>query len=252
MLTGKRHRDNEDGQAMVEFAIVFPVLFLLFLMLIQTALLLTARQVVHYASFCAARSAIVWIPAEGNDTALKKAQQAAEIACIPISPRLTRGFIRRLTAYKFLSKRLERRTVNVPPIVGLTEKIRDLRRQMMFGPILRRLRTDKRIRVLDFMARARGKVIQRYPVAHALTQTEFLFDGRPDDVTAKITHYYAMRIPIVNKIFYYMHLAFSPGERKDARIKDRMIRVTRSLGLYLLPIRARTTLTLEKEVNCCP
>ena len=44
---------------MVEFAIVFPVVFLLFLVIVQTALLMTARQVVHYAAFSAARSAIV-------------------------------------------------------------------------------------------------------------------------------------------------------------------------------------------------
>jgi hypothetical protein len=56
-------RDGESGQSMVEFVIVFPVLFFLFLVILQTALLLNARHMVHYAAFYAARAAIVWQPA---------------------------------------------------------------------------------------------------------------------------------------------------------------------------------------------
>ena len=86
ILAFKRTQKGESGQAMVEFAVVFPVLFLLFLTILQTAMLLTARQMVNYAAFCSARSAIVWIP-EDAGVAPAKIKRAAVIACIPISPR---------------------------------------------------------------------------------------------------------------------------------------------------------------------
>ena len=85
-LSGKELRKNESGQAMVEFAVVFPVVFLLCLVIMQTFLLLSARQVVNYAAYCAARSAIVFLPDSGNAEAKKKAERAAIIATWSISP----------------------------------------------------------------------------------------------------------------------------------------------------------------------
>jgi len=85
-IPGKKLRKEESGQAMVEFAVVFPVVFLLCLVIMQTFLLLTARQVVNYAAYCAARSAIVFLPDSGNAAAKKKAERAAIIACWSISP----------------------------------------------------------------------------------------------------------------------------------------------------------------------
>jgi len=64
----------------------FPLFFLLCLVIMQTFLLLTARQVVNYAAYCAARSAIVFLPDSGNTEAKKKAERAAIIACWSISP----------------------------------------------------------------------------------------------------------------------------------------------------------------------
>jgi len=85
-IPGKELRKDENGQAMVEFVVVFPVVFLLCLVIMQTFLLLTARQVVNYAAYCAARSAIVFLPDSGNTEAKKKAERAAIIACWSISP----------------------------------------------------------------------------------------------------------------------------------------------------------------------
>jgi Flp pilus assembly protein TadG len=79
-------RKSQSGQAMVEFAVVFPVVFLLCLVIMQTFLLLSARQVVNYAAYCAARSAIVFLPDSGHEEAKKKAKRAAIIACWSISP----------------------------------------------------------------------------------------------------------------------------------------------------------------------
>ncbi len=60
LIFGKVLKKDENGQAMVEFVVVFPVVFLLCLVIMQTFLLLSARQVVNYAAYCAARSAIVF------------------------------------------------------------------------------------------------------------------------------------------------------------------------------------------------
>lgn len=54
-----RARKRSRGQAMIEFALVFPVMLVLMLCVIEMAQLTVAHQVVQYASFMAARSAIV-------------------------------------------------------------------------------------------------------------------------------------------------------------------------------------------------
>ena len=86
------HKDT-SGQAMTEFVIVFPSVLLLFLVIVQTALLMTAKQFVEYSAFCAARSAIVY---GGNN---EKIERAANIACIPISPKLAEGQIQEFASY---------------------------------------------------------------------------------------------------------------------------------------------------------
>ena len=68
-------KSDERGQAMVEFALVFPIQLFLTLGILQMALLMIGKEVVSYASYCAARAEIV-----GEDPA-----QAAQLACIPIA-----------------------------------------------------------------------------------------------------------------------------------------------------------------------
>ena len=53
---------GQDGVAMLEFALVLPVALMLVLMMAQSALLMVGNLCVHYAAFCAARSAIVYVP----------------------------------------------------------------------------------------------------------------------------------------------------------------------------------------------
>lgn len=72
---------DKKGQSMVEFAIVFPVMMLLTMGIMQLALIYTAKQVVHYAAFSAARAQLVG----GN------AERAAEIVCTPITGRTLPG-----------------------------------------------------------------------------------------------------------------------------------------------------------------
>jgi len=51
---------GDAGTAMIEFALLFPVALLLFLVVIQTAFMYTANFYVNLAAFRAARAAIVW------------------------------------------------------------------------------------------------------------------------------------------------------------------------------------------------
>ena len=75
---------GERGQAIVEYAIVFPIQILLTLCMIQLAYLFVAKQVVSYAAFCAARAALVY---EDDDrfSAGDEARAAAALACARIA-----------------------------------------------------------------------------------------------------------------------------------------------------------------------
>ena len=55
-------RDDEDGQAMTEFILIFPLQLFITLCIMQLSLIYTARLVVNYAAFNAARAACVIIP----------------------------------------------------------------------------------------------------------------------------------------------------------------------------------------------
>ncbi len=72
---------RNSGQSLVEFSILFPVIIYFTLILIQTALIYNAYQVVNYAAYCSARAGIVY---EGS---IEKMERAAGIATIPIACR---------------------------------------------------------------------------------------------------------------------------------------------------------------------
>ncbi len=75
-LCTRRHAGAEGGQALVEYAIVFPLQLMMTLAIIQLAQIFVAKQVVEYAAFCGARATLVglteqeaqnavWIPLSG-------------------------------------------------------------------------------------------------------------------------------------------------------------------------------------------
>ena len=57
-------RRDERGQVVVEYAIVFPIQLLLTLSIIQFAHIFVAKNIIGYAAFCGARSAMVGESAE--------------------------------------------------------------------------------------------------------------------------------------------------------------------------------------------
>ena len=164
-MPGKVLRKDQNGQAMVEFVVVFPVVFLLCLVIMQTFLLLSARQVVNYAAYCAARSAIVFFPEGGNTAAKKQAKRAAIIACCSISP--MKGFGSTETFIKPIEEMVEGAT-------GINFEL------------------------------ARRYNMARSNVSVDLKPAKLNSKTPHQDVTAEVTYNYVMGIPIANRIFYEM------------------------------------------------
>lgn len=262
-----------SGQAMTEFVIVFPVLFLMFLVIIQTALLMTAKQVVEYAAFSAARSAIVY---DGNK---KKNKRAADIACIAISPKMTPATLAALRDYAvglgatvidmaaLLKEYPELGRVlltwDTIPGMEIIEKLRHIDLSEIIPE--RGLKLGAGLLIIDVLCRSKHNVLLRYPAAALLNSLEVSPSNNKMDVTVKITHHYVMRVPLVNKLFFYMHLYGTLRNQIRKELSDlprgavneitsaaisRIIALAKaspSGHLYLMPIKAESTLTIEKD-----
>ena len=95
----RAQRRGEDGVAILEFALAFPFLLALALLMAQTSLAMVGNVCVHYAAFCAARAATVIVPKDfgrgeprnrlldGDDEEGKmhRIQRAAAWAVMPVS-----------------------------------------------------------------------------------------------------------------------------------------------------------------------
>ena len=62
-----RRGRGQEGAVILEFAMCLPFMLMLVLLLVQSSLLMGGNICVHYAAYCAARSAIVNIPADGGE-----------------------------------------------------------------------------------------------------------------------------------------------------------------------------------------
>jgi len=93
-----RRAGAQDGTAMLEFAMVLPILLMLVLLMVQSSLLMVGNLCVNYAAYCAARSAVVTVPLNLNDREvhnvvafgdasgkLERIRQAAVWAVMPVS-----------------------------------------------------------------------------------------------------------------------------------------------------------------------
>ncbi|HUT08889.1 MAG TPA: TadE/TadG family type IV pilus assembly protein [Thermoguttaceae bacterium] len=62
------HRDQDGSAQSLSFVLTLPVFVMIMLFIVQVSQLMIGTIVVHYAAYAAARSAIVWIPADlGTD-----------------------------------------------------------------------------------------------------------------------------------------------------------------------------------------
>jgi hypothetical protein len=97
----KGDASSQGGAAIVEFALVLPILLMLVLIMAQSSLLMAGNLCVNYAAFCAARSAIVTVPWNAtlswpppvvadapnflSDSKLNRVKMAAVWAVLPVS-----------------------------------------------------------------------------------------------------------------------------------------------------------------------
>ena len=70
---------KNSGQSLTEFVILFPIIMYFTLILIQTALIYNAYQIVNYAAYCSARAGIV------HECSMQKMKKAASMAAVPIA-----------------------------------------------------------------------------------------------------------------------------------------------------------------------
>ena len=277
---GLHHEKN--GQAMAEFVIVFFPLFLLFLLILQMALLVTAKQVIQYSAFCAARGAIVY---DGSRT---KSEQAARLACMSISPRLTQTNMQEIINFAQglgnTAVDLSGYAVNHPEWAGLDlvidwdeipgiEVLNRLRNTNVNDYYIIDADLSDGLSFIDQLCGDhRHEIPMRYPSASLLMEHDIIPSRNGNDVTVKLKYNYAMQIPIINKMFFLMYLTFNvrstieshfssyPGVLMD-QIGDSVFNALNSLSdhsLYFLPIVADCTLTIEKytdgidEIYCNP
>ena len=80
-------RRGASGSVMLEFVLAFPLVLTLLLACMQFSHIWMAKQVVHYAAFCAARATLVCKDSEYQEAA----RQAAEQVCAWISEGTTGG-----------------------------------------------------------------------------------------------------------------------------------------------------------------
>ena len=227
-----KNRKKESGQAMVEFAIVFPVLFFFFLTIIQMGLLYTAKQIVNYAAFYAARSAIVMIPEKDIDTGTKREmiERAASIACIPISPRFSHN-ARNYLIYKYPVQltNLYLQIVRKCPellFVGFDLKelpgidfVNHVAGLDIAGLLRKNLDLTLSFELLGRLSSKPG-IGERYAMSRILTMVDIIdTESKRElhsldsykahkDITVNIKYHYVLRVPVVNKIFNFMYIHY--------------------------------------------
>ena len=83
----RRRLGRQRGTVIIEFVLVLPIAMVISLIMVQASLLMGGFLCVNYASYCAARSAIVYIPQPTNSEA---ANQVAHLSDVNISEKLWR------------------------------------------------------------------------------------------------------------------------------------------------------------------
>ena len=82
----RRLAADEEGSAYVLwYVMVLPVVIFIMVLVVETALIMTAKIGVTYAAFAAVRSAAVWQSTAGTAVAEQKARQAAIQALVPFA-----------------------------------------------------------------------------------------------------------------------------------------------------------------------
>ncbi len=193
----------EAGTATVEFALVFPIVLFLTLVMLQVMLLMTGSFAVQYAAFAAARTAIVQVPVDdtqgyygvyGNEPAnvlnpasdgrkMRTIHQAAAFAMMPVSGPLKQGNVATQAFVEGLAKHYQEMGRPVPPWIN--------------GLAADRLRyADAYTQVRVLLPRVEGDEVTYEPVPGG----GHIF-GPKDPITVQVQHQFFLSIPYVRLIF---------------------------------------------------
>ncbi len=113
---GRRLSRDVEGSALLETAIVLPVLMVFMMVIMEVCLMANAKQLANYAAFCAARTASVY----GKDSTAKT-HLAAAMALSCISPAVPQNAQAILQAYGVSDPNLTVRTLcSIPGFQGDT------------------------------------------------------------------------------------------------------------------------------------
>jgi hypothetical protein len=226
----------------------------------------------------------------------QKIAQAAQIACIPISPKCTAGIIEEFWQYgsglvtdmpwnvytvseqywEFLPEMLA--LADDLPGVDVAQRLMDLNISSLadIDTWQSMLGLSAGLLFIDTMCRQGQdnweiEIPFRFVISYLLTGVNVTYStGAKEglqDVTVQVTHNYALRVPLINKVFYYMYLYTllrSDLEDRLSSLPDALAelavdrafeamkelsKVSDSLPLYIIPIKADCTLTVESEFH---
>ena len=240
---------------MVEFAIVFPVMILIVLLIIQVSLLMVAKLIVNYAAFCSVRASIVGLEQD-------KIERAAQLVCIPISPKMTSERVQDFAEYEVLTYLLK--TISSDAVsIDYRDKLDELKDKMPdFNPVtwlsgdLSSLSEDAGflggLFLINYLSKADNfEVLLKYPFSYMLTNVDVSDHPNGIDRTAKVTHHYALRIPVINKIMFYFSIKLRMFN-SSIKFRKNLVEIMPKLNLYLIPICAEYTLPVEKTLGADP
>lgn len=159
-IRSARRGPNESGQAMIEFTLVFPVILLLIMGIIEFSALSNAHQLIQYAAFNAARSAVV-----GGEK-----QFATAVSCIAISPTSVSGLSPGSIVPDFILR-----------ILNSATGIHDVGQKMVFA---------------YFLSRATGVEIRYYDE----NDKKLNDSKGASYIEAVVTYYYPLKFPIISAV----------------------------------------------------
>jgi len=209
--------NNESGQAMAEFVIIAITMMFTILGVLQLALVLNAYTLVRYAAYNAARSAIVH---GGNQDRMDEAARLSLLGTFPSHGRADtpRGFMENYEGAK------------------ATDSLTTL---AFFGdPITK-------VEIVHKEGIGCGQVVT--------------FDDPVDTpdatVTVKVTHYYEMVIPLVNRMLFYVYSQIRSGVGYQNETVNQVAGITdgkRRTGNfrdieYRIPLIAAYTMKLQSD-----
>ena len=228
----RRVPNPQGGQVIIEFAIALPIALMLVMIMTQSSLLMGGNLCVHYAAYCAARSAIVQIPRDLSG-------EPSNILADPGSEKfgnIRKAAIWAVTPVSSSSQRL--------PDDGAFELVKGLR--SFFNNYSDKtpgwVRLDylgRKIGYADWytqvtMLRRESSGLQEQPVYTELTYPYTYAEN--EEVRVHVDHTFYLSVPYANKIFAKIG---SAGEQDDGRELDF------GDGEYGLVIHAASSLTNE-------